>query len=123
MEYRSCEEYVLGRLSELEAENERLSDENDEVREANRSMALMLGLLPGDEDMDERFCEVGREKVFKDSLYIARKAGGMDFDEWCRKAVYRIPDWMSRDEYLAVFDDELRDEYERQGGSRKGEEK
>ena len=111
MEITTCEQYVLDRVEQLEDENDMLSD----------IIGAILGSTledggPGTEDgYRDRFREAGRKAVFEKSLRFYRPANGKAFEDWCREAT-EVPDFMSRDDYQRVFDEELRAEFEEQGG-------
>lgn len=104
MEITTCEQYVLDRVEQLEDENDRLSD----------IIWAILGSTLEDGYRD-RFCEAGKKAVFEKSLRFYRPANGKAFEYWCRENT-EVPDFMSRDDYQRVFDEELRAEFEEQGG-------
>lgn len=68
-------------------------------------------------EVDRRALEIGREKILSDSLsmwhwaYIDGNGKQDTFDEWLRRTVRQVPDWVSRDEFLEAFDEELRKLY------------
>lgn len=118
MEITTCEQYVLDRVEQLEDENDKLSD----IIWAILGSTLEDGGStledggPGTEDgYRDRFCEAGKKAVFEKSLRFFRPANGKAFEDWCRENT-EVPDFMSRDDYQRVFDEELRAEFEEQGG-------
>lgn len=66
------------------------------------------------EKAHDRFMEAGFEAVFKKAFnewngkYHAEKP----FEEWREAAVMAVPSWMSMDDFFAMYDEELRAEYE-----------
>lgn len=109
MEHRDFEQYVLARIDALEEENERLRGE------ARNARAVLVDFFS--DGYTEEFRDAGRKAVFKASLSYARDADGLSFEEWCRRTVYEVPDFMSRDGYMEEFSEELREEYRLQGGT------
>ncbi len=69
------------------------------------------------EEVDRRALEIGREKILNDSLsmwhwvYIDGDGKQDTYDEWLRRSVRQVPGWVSRDEFLEAFNEELRKLY------------
>lgn len=66
--------------------------------------------------LEERFAELGREKLYEDctNTRYARYYIGCSYEDWLSNAVPEIPSWMSRDEFMELYGERLRDEYEAQ---------
>lgn len=65
--------------------------------------------------LERRFAEIGREKLYKDCTtisYANSYSRGDSYDEWLEKAINVIPNWMSRDEFMELYGDRLRKEFD-----------
>ena len=65
--------------------------------------------------LERRFAEIGREKLYKDCTtvnYANSYSRGDSYDEWLEKAINVIPSWMSRDEFMELYGERLRKEFD-----------
>ena len=68
--------------------------------------------------IDIRVVEEGKKQILSQSVYrlanIKSKKSGeiQSFEEWRKIYVWRLPEWMSREQFYTYFDKELRDTYE-----------
>ena len=65
--------------------------------------------------LERRFAEIGREKLYKDCTsvnYANSYSRGDSYDEWMEKAINVIPSWMSRDEFMELYGERLRKEFD-----------
>ena len=65
--------------------------------------------------LERRFAEIGREKLYKDCTtvnYANSYSRGDSYDEWLEKAINVIPSWMSRDEFMELYGSRLRKEFD-----------
>ena len=65
--------------------------------------------------LERRFAEIGREKLYKDCTtvnYANSYSRGDSYDEWLEKAINVIPNWMSRDEFMELYGERLRKEFD-----------
>lgn len=115
MESKTCEEYVLTKLAESLAENERLKAELGKANE--RLEAIESAKLSAIEQM---VVEYGRRALFSDKTY-ARTTNAMNGGEakpygtWCMEAmddVYRFPKNIDKAEFVKFFEPEFREAYE-----------
>ena len=71
--------------------------------------------------LERRFAEIGKEKAYKDCTtinYANSYSRGDSYDEWLEKAIEVIPSWMSRDEFMEMYGDRLRKEFDAYMASR-----
>ena len=64
--------------------------------------------------LERRFAEIGREKLYKDCTtvnYANSYSRGDSYDEWLEKAINVIHNWMSRDEFMELYGERLRKEF------------
>ena len=78
--------------------------------------------------LDAQFAVIGETKVYEDCTtvsYANTYCKSDSYEEWLNKAINRIPDWMSRDEFMSRFGEFLRKEFEDflENRSSEGEEK
>ena len=65
--------------------------------------------------LERRFAEIGREKLYKDCTtvnYANSYSRGDSYDEWLEKPINVIPNWMSRDEFMELYGERLRKEFD-----------
>ena len=65
--------------------------------------------------LERRFAEIGKEKAYKDCTtinYANSYSRGDSYDEWLEKAIEVIPSWMSRDEFMELYGERLRKEFD-----------
>ena len=65
--------------------------------------------------LERRFAEIGKEELYKDCTtvnYANSYCRGDSYDEWLEKAINVIPNWMSRDEFMELYGDRLRKEFD-----------
>ena len=68
-----------------------------------------------DGQLERRFAEIGKEELYKDCTtvkYANSYCRGDSYDEWLEKAINVIPSWMSRDEFMELYGDCLRKEFD-----------
>lgn len=114
MESKTCEEYVLAKLAESLAENERLKAE---LAKAKERLDAIEGAKPS--AIEQMVVEYGRRALFGDKTY-ARTTDVMDGGEakpygtWCMEAmdIYRFPKSIDKTEFMAFFEPEFREAYE-----------
>ena len=71
--------------------------------------------------MERRFAEIGKEELYKDCTtvnYANSYSRGKSYDEWLEKAINVIPNWMSRDEFMELYGECLRKEFDSYMASR-----
>lgn len=114
MESKTCEEYVLAKLAESLAENERLKAE---LGKAKERLDAIESAKPS--ALEQMVVEYGRRALFCDKTY-ARMTSATDDGEvkpygtWCMEAMdtYRFPSSIDKTEFMAFFEPEFREEYE-----------
>ena len=65
--------------------------------------------------LERRFAEIGKEELYKDCTtvnYANSYSRGDSYDEWLEKAINVIPNWMSRDEFMELYGERLRKEFD-----------
>ena len=65
--------------------------------------------------LERRFAEIGKEELYKDCTtvnYANSYCRGDTYDEWLEKASNVIPSWMSRDEFMELYNSRLRKEFD-----------
>ena len=113
MESKTCEEYVLAKLAESLAENERLKAE---LGKAKERLDAIESAKPS--ALELMVVEYGRRALFCDKTH-ARTAdvidGGevMPYGTWCMEAMdtYRFPNSIDKTEFMAFFEPEFREAY------------
>ena len=68
-----------------------------------------------DGQLERRFAEIGKEELYKDCTtvnYANSYSRGDSYDEWLEKAINVIPNWMSRDEFMELYGERLRKEFD-----------
>ena len=68
-----------------------------------------------DRQLESRFAEIGKEELYKDCTtvnYANSYSRGDSYDEWLEKAINVIPNWMSRDEFVELYGERLRKEFD-----------
>ena len=121
MEIMTCEQYVLARLFDAEAEAERLAGEVERL-EAQAAI-LEEGAKPT--RLQEYIYSLGREAMLGKQAGFATSAVDADgepvpFDVWCEDDVrtYGLPRWLSKAAIVEEFGPELMKAYEEaKGGS------
>lgn len=114
MDSKTCEEYVLAKLADALAENERLKAE---LGKAKERLDAIEGAKPS--ALEQMVVEYGRRALFCDKTY-ARTTSATDDGEvkpygtWCMEAMdtYRFPNSIDKTEFMAFFEPEFREEYE-----------
>lgn len=114
MESKTCEEYVLAKLTDALAENEQLKAE---LGKAKERLEAIEGAKPS--ALEQMVVEYGRRALFSDKTY-ARTTNAMDggetkpFGTWCMEAMdtYRFPNSIDKTEFMAFFEPEFREAYE-----------
>lgn len=95
-----------------------LYDQVDELERSNKEFRRYIS--NGGERLSEvetMLLRVGKQRVFKETTGMLHAAYIKDgepqpFDTWLNGAIRNLPDWMSRNEFIAIFNDELRELYE-----------
>ena len=65
--------------------------------------------------LDAQFAVIGEMKVYEDCTtvsYANTYCKSDSYEEWLNKAINRIPDWMSRNEFMGRFGEFLREEFD-----------
>ena len=114
MESKTCEEYVLAKLAESLAENERLKAE---LAKAKERLDAIEGAKPS--ALEQMVVEYGRRSLFHDKT-CAQTTNATDDGEvvpygtWCMEAmdIYRFPRSIDKTEFMAFFEPEFREAYE-----------
>lgn len=114
---RQAVDAVLGLFDEIEALRTRNDLLNNlvEAMRVNKEGERESGIS----DMDAKLIEYGRKALTYDTLmsyhYVYRIAGDGDlyetFDKWCSDNLKKIPDDMSRDDFMSVCGDMLYEIY------------
>ena len=114
MESKTCEEYVLMKLAESLAENERLKAE---LAKAKERLDEIEGAKPS--ALEQMVVEYGRRELFSVKTYVQTMDvmdGGeaKPFGTWCMEAMnnYRFPKSIDKMEFMAFFEPEFREAYE-----------
>lgn len=115
MESKTCEEYVLAKLADALAENECLKAE---LAKAKERLDAIEGAKPS--AIEQMVVEYGRRALFSDKTY-ARSTNATDDGEvvpygtWCMEAMdtYRFPNNIDKTEFMAFFEPEFREAYEK----------
>lgn len=115
MEPKTCEEYVLAKLAESLAENERLKAE---LAKAKQRLDAIEGAKPS--ALEQMVVEYGRRALFSDKTYarttdVIKDGEAKPFGTWCMEAmegVYRFPKNIDKTEFMAFFEPEFREAYD-----------
>lgn len=115
MESKTCEEYVLAKLAESLAENERLKAE---LAKAKQRLDAIEGAKPS--ALEQMVVEYGRRALFRDKTYaqttdVIKDGEAKPYGTWCMEAmkdVYRFPKNIDKAEFMAFFEPEFREAYE-----------
>ena len=115
MESKTCEEYVLAKLAESLAENERLKAE---LAKAKRRLDAIEGAKPS--ALEQMVVEYGRRALFRDKTYaqttdVIKDGEAKPYGTWCMEAMkdgYRFPKNIDKAEFMAFFEPEFREAYE-----------
>ena len=115
MESKTCEEYVLAKLAESLAENERLKAE---LAKAKRRLDAIEGAKPS--ALEQMVVEYGRRALFRDKTYaqttdVIKDGEAKPYGTWrmeAMKDVYRFPKNIDKAEFMAFFEPEFREAYE-----------
>lgn len=123
MQYMSKYDLIKFIMETFE-ENERLKDENERLRAAYRDAIDDKDAGKEDTLMDVKasIMAYARKRIVKESLSywhsvrVRRGDGGQlevqSFEDWKEDKVEKIPDFMSRNDFFFLLDDELRAVYE-----------
>lgn len=118
MDISNCEQYVIARLDEAEAEIARLDAEKAEAEERIADLEREAGKVRG---TPEASIVAGMRRGFFDTLaltYMAEATDGqgapVPFGEWASEVVktYMLPKGVTADDFMAFFHRELREAYE-----------
>ena len=102
----------------------------DELEETKRLLAASrrtvetMGASEAPGALDLKMIEAGRRSVFEESTWASyrrlftasldeetNEVRVMAFEDFRNAMTYKVPDFMSRDEFYSYFDDELREAY------------
>ena len=118
MDVTTCEQYVIARLDEAEAEIARLDAEKAEAEERIADLEREAGKVRG---TTEASIVAGMRRAFFDKValtYMAEATDGqgapVPFGEWASEVVktYMLPKGVTADDFMAFFHRELREAYE-----------
>lgn len=118
MDISNCEQYVIARLDEAEAEIARLDAEKAEAEEMIADLEREAGKVRG---TTEASIVAGMRRAFFDKValtYMAEATDGqgapVPFGEWASEVVktYMLPKGVTADDFMAFFGSELREAYE-----------
>lgn len=118
MDISNCEQYVIARLDDAEAEIARLNAEKAEAEERIADLEREAGKVPG--TTEASIVAVMRRALF-DKVALTYRAEATDgqgapvpFGEWASEVVktYMLPKGVTADDFMAFFGSELREAYE-----------
>lgn len=118
MDISNCEQYVIARLDEAEAEIARLDAEKAEAEERIADLEREAGKVPG---TPEAAIYAGMRRALFDKVALTYRAEATDgqgapvpFGEWASEVVktYMLPKGVTAGDFMAFFDSELREAYE-----------
>lgn len=118
MDISNCEQYVIARLDDAEAEIARLNAEKAEAEERIADLEREAGKIPG--TTEASIVAVMRRALF-DKVALTYRAEATDgqgapvpFGEWASEVVktYMLPKGVTADDFMAFFGSELREAYE-----------
>lgn len=114
MEIKTCEHYVLARLAAVEDERDGLLDMLETVKpqpcqcEAKKT------------PFETHCLEIGRKTIYSDATdhfagdYVVKNyndGGVVKFDDFCRKFVNHLPEFMSLNDFMREYETELESDY------------
>lgn len=120
MEIKTCEQYVIAVLFNLQKRNDRL---NRKLEHRDKRIDELAGQIEDIEAVHDSPMQKAIRKAGRDALMIrctgcaCEVTDGETFEEWCLKDVRKcyLPDGISVFAFIKEFEPELRAKYDEQG--------